>query len=137
MTAPAVIQLTEHIAQPPARVWQALTEPELMAKWWAPGDISPEVGHRFSLDMGAFGKQQCEVIEVDEPRRFAYRFGIGFLDTMIVWTLAAADGGTDLTLEHSGFDMDSPMGQQAFQGMSGGWPSILTSIEPALGEDAR
>lgn len=55
-------QLLDH---PPARVWAALTEPELQARWWSAGDIRPVVGHRFTLDMAEWGHQQCEVIEVE------------------------------------------------------------------------
>ncbi|UQU65832.1 SRPBCC domain-containing protein [Couchioplanes caeruleus] len=46
-------------------VWRALTEPELLARWWATGDIKPIVGHRFTLDMGSWGQQPCEVLEVE------------------------------------------------------------------------
>jgi uncharacterized protein YndB with AHSA1/START domain len=39
----------------PARVWRTITEPALLARWWAPGDIAPRVGHRFQLDMPGWG----------------------------------------------------------------------------------
>lgn len=47
----ATISLDQFIAAPPERVWRALTEPELLAGWWVPGDIAATVGHRFALDM--------------------------------------------------------------------------------------
>ena len=31
----------------PSTVWKALTEPELLARWWAPGDVRPVVGHNY------------------------------------------------------------------------------------------
>jgi hypothetical protein len=37
-----------------------------------------------------------------------------------------------LTLEHRGFDLDTPMGKAAFNGMGGGWPKILAKIGPTL-----
>jgi uncharacterized protein YndB with AHSA1/START domain len=134
MNETGTVRLTQHIDASPARVWDALTDPSLLATWWAAGDVAPEVGHRFTLDMGTFGAQQCEVIAVEPERRFAYTFGEGWLDTVITWTLEPSDGGTDLTLEHSGFKLDTPMGQQAYQGMGGGWPQLLPKIEQALAE---
>jgi hypothetical protein len=36
--------------------------------------------------------------------------------------------GTRLFLEHAGFDLDSPMGKAAFEGMGYGWPSVLKQL---------
>ena len=33
----------------PAKVWRALTEPELLADWLMPNDIKPLVGHDFTF----------------------------------------------------------------------------------------
>jgi len=62
MTEPGLIRCDQFIACPPETVWQALTDPELHARWWAGGDVRAEVGHRFTLDMGARGQQRCQVI---------------------------------------------------------------------------
>ena len=37
------------LAQSPAKVWRALTEPELVAAWLMPNDLRAEVGHRFTF----------------------------------------------------------------------------------------
>lgn len=132
MSEPGVIQLAQSIAYPPAAVWAALTEPALLARWWAAGDVQPQVGHRFTLDMGAWGQQPCTVLEVEPERLLAYSFGEGTLNTTITWRLQPEGTGTRLTLEHSGFDLDLPLGKMAFQGMSAGWPDVLSRIEPVL-----
>ncbi len=129
----ASITLTQDIARPVDAVWRALTEPELVAKWWAPGDIAPEVGHAFTLNMGAFGEQKCTVTAVEPQELFAYTFGEGFLNTTITWRLELIEGGTRVYFEHAGFDLDSPVGTQAYQGMGGGWPQILGQIEATVG----
>jgi uncharacterized protein YndB with AHSA1/START domain len=131
-TDPAVIRCEQLIARPPAAVWRALTEPELMARWWATGDIKPVVGHRFTLDMGAWGLQPCEVLAVEADRLIRYTFAEGSLDSTITWTLAAEGAGTRLFLEHAGFDLDSPLGRTALHGMGNGWPGLLATIEPTL-----
>lgn len=124
----SAIRLERVYPRSPAAVWRALTEPELHAKWWAPGDVRPIVGHRFELDMGAWGKQACEVLEVETERRFRYRFGIGTLDTVITWELHAEGSGTRLVLVHDGFDPSSPMAQKALEGMGAGWPRVLERL---------
>jgi len=62
------IEIEQFIAKPPAAVWRALTEPDLLARWWVAGDIRPVVGHRFTLDMGAWGPQPCQVLEVEAEK---------------------------------------------------------------------
>jgi uncharacterized protein YndB with AHSA1/START domain len=129
-----VIQLDHVYRQSPSAVWRALTTPELHARWWAPGDVRAIVGHRFELDMGPWGKQACEVIAVEPERLFSYRFAIGKLDTTISWTLTPEGSGTRLTLIHEGFDLNTPLGRQAFEGMKPGWPKVLERLEVLLGD---
>ncbi len=126
------LKLDQFIARPPMVAWRALTDPELLARWWASGDIKPVVGHRFSMDLGPWGIQRCEVLEVEEPVLLSYTFAEGLLNTKITWRLVAEGIGTRLFVEHRDFDLDSPQGRQAFKGMGDGWPSVLTRIEGAL-----
>jgi uncharacterized protein YndB with AHSA1/START domain len=130
---PATIRLDHVYKHPPSAVWKALTTPELHAKWWAPGDVRAVVGHRFELDMGQWGKQACLVLAVEPERLFQYRFATGRLDTMITWRLAPEGTGTRLTLIHEGFDLDSPLSKQAFEGMKPGWPNVLGRLAELLG----
>jgi len=132
MAEPGVIRQTRHIPEPPSRVWEALTDPALHAKWWASGDVRPKVGHRFTMDMGAWGQQQCEVLAVEPERLLSYTFAEGTLDTTITWRLEPEGEGTVLSLEHAGFDLASPMGERAYQGMGAGWEGVLARIETAL-----
>jgi uncharacterized protein YndB with AHSA1/START domain len=132
MAETETIRLSRFINHSPAKVWRALTDPEMHAKWWAAGDVKAEVGHRFTLDMGKFGQQSCEVLVVEPERLLSYSFAPGTLDTTITWRLEPEDSGTRLYLEHSGFDLDSPLAKMAFEGMGRGWPSILERIAPAI-----
>jgi len=134
MTEPGVIRVSQSIAYPPSTVWTALTDPAVHSAWFAHGDIRPVVGHRFTLDMGPFGDTPCEILAVEPERMLSYSFGAGPFLTTITWRLEACDGGTLLSLEHAGFDLDSDMGKQAYQGMGAGWSGILGRIEPALDE---
>jgi uncharacterized protein YndB with AHSA1/START domain len=125
MNAPAIIALDHYYSHAPSVVWKALTDPELHAGWWASGDVKAVVGHRFELDMGQWGKQACEVLEVEPERRLKYRFATGSLDTTITWELVPERSGTRLKLTHEGFNLDSPLGRRALEGMRPGWPRVL------------
>jgi uncharacterized protein YndB with AHSA1/START domain len=134
MIEPGQIRLSQFIDQPPAKVWQALTDPTLLAKWWSAGDVRPMIGHRFTLDMGAWGQQPCEVLAVEPDGLLSYSFAPGTLNTTLTWRLEPEGEGTRLWLEHRGFDLDSALGKTAFQGMGAGWPKVLARIAFVLSE---
>lgn len=132
MTNTKTTTCDQYLSHPPEDVWRALTTPELIARWWAPGDVAPTVGHRFSLDMDKWGTQPCEVVAVEPGRLISYVFAEGTLDTTITWQVVPEGTGTRLFLEHKGFDLDSPMGRQAYEGMGAGWPNVLRRIDGSL-----
>lgn len=136
VTAPGVVRAERFYPHSSRLVWKALTDPELHARWWAAGDVRPIVGHHFELDMGKWGKQPCQVLTVEPERLFRYRFATGSLDTIITWELAPEGEGTRLRLTHEGFDLDSPLSRQAFEGMKAGWPKVLPKLEAAISNRA-
>jgi uncharacterized protein YndB with AHSA1/START domain len=132
MSTPGIIHLQHRYAQPASAVWRALTTPELFARWWAAGDIQPRLGHRFTLDMGRWGMQACEVLALEHERLLTIRFAEGQLDTTITWRLTPDGDGTLLDFTHEGFDLNSPLGRAAFDGMKPGWPGLLARLSQVL-----
>lgn len=112
------ITVDQFVAAPPEKVWRTLVEPGLLARWWAPGDISDELGHSFTLDMPGWGPQPCTVIESSPFTKFAYTFTENWT---LTWALTAEGTGTRLILEHSGFDLDDKRSHDAFTRMGPGW----------------
>lgn len=129
-----VIECDEFLAHPPSAVWKALTDPDLMQRWWVRGDVQPVVGHEFTLDMGSWGVQACRVTAVEPERLLQYTFAESVLDTRITWRLVPEGAGTRLFLEHSGFDLDTPLGRMAYDGMGRGWPGVQKRIADILSE---
>ena len=84
--------------------------------------------------MGQWGKQPCEVVDVQPERLLKYRFSVGRLDTIITWRLTPEGSGTRLTLTHEGFNLDTPMGREALEGMKPGWPRVLERLDAALSD---
>lgn len=122
----APIEVIIDLDASPDRVWRAITTPDELARWWAAGDIAAVVGHSFDLDMGAFGSQPCEILEVAPERLLRFRFTP---DWELEWRLEPTASGTQLTMVHSGFDAESPRDAFAHQHMGEGW---RTTVLPAL-----
>jgi uncharacterized protein YndB with AHSA1/START domain len=125
------ISLEYDLPYPPARVWRALTEPELLAKWIMANDMRPLVGHSFRFKSEPTpwwdGIVRCEVLEIDPHKRLRYTWRSGPesspLDTVVTWTLTPTpSGGTRLALEHSGF---LPANAFAFDGAGKGWQRMV------------
>ena len=60
------------------RVWRAVTEPEELGHWFPAGvevDLSEGGAMRFTFPDGEMEPTDGRVIELDPPRRFAFRWG--------------------------------------------------------------
>jgi uncharacterized protein YndB with AHSA1/START domain len=140
MRDPRTIRVDEFLPHSPARVWRALTEPELLAKWLAPNDFRLVTGHRFVLRMDPIpavdfdGNTYCRVLDFEVPRRLRISWGDepGGLNTTVTWTLEPEGRGTRLFTVHDGFDPDDPLQQRARRGMGGGWPGVIGRLVRCL-----
>lgn len=117
----ASIRTEQFLPHPPARVWRALTDPALQARWLMPSDFRAEVGAHFTFDTGQWGKTHCEVLAIEPEQRLHISWKNPPLDTTVTWTLTPEGTGTRIVVEHAGFDLDDPRQVFAHQGMSGGW----------------
>jgi uncharacterized protein YndB with AHSA1/START domain len=94
----------------PEQVWQVITNRRALAVWLMDNDFEPRVGHKFRfqppLEQGVEGTIFCEVIELDEPKSLSYTWRGSFTSkpTIVTWTLVPVEGGTQLQLEHTGFE---------------------------------
>ena len=77
-------------------LWQALTDPERVPRWFLPltGDL--EVGGRYQLEGNAGG----EVLACDPPRSLAVTWEYGGQVSWVTVTLTPAGDGTRLELVH-------------------------------------
>ncbi|TPL08408.1 SRPBCC domain-containing protein [Mesorhizobium sp. B2-4-14] len=108
---PDAIEFEYDLAEPPEKVWRALTVPELLAAWMMPNDIRPQAGSRFAF-AGTEAAIECEILEAEPERllRFSWREQPGDaarqdpLDSVVTFTLARTiSGGTHLRIVHDGF----------------------------------
>lgn len=101
------------LAEPPEKVWRALTESELLAAWLMPNDFRLELGARFRLYPSAAGESvvHCRVLALEPPRllRYSWQEQQRAKDeqppprTEVTYSLAPTAVGTLLRVVHSGF----------------------------------
>lgn len=133
---PTTLRVDQFLAHPPARVWRALTEPDLIARWLMPGDFRLEVGHRYTMRArpvpatGFSGTVRAEVLdfEVERMLRINWRdtdpHSPNGADWTITWTLEPEGRGTRLFLVHEGFDPEDSLQQRSRDVMGHGWRSV-------------
>ncbi|MEU2723354.1 SRPBCC family protein [Streptomyces smyrnaeus] len=134
---PGTVRVDQFLSHPPAKVWRALTEPDLIAQWLMPCDFRLEVGHRYTMRTrpipatGFSGTVRAEVLAFEPERmlrvgwRDADPASPSSADWTVTWTLRPEGRGTRLFLLHEGFDPDNPLQQRARNAMGGGWNSLV------------
>ncbi len=113
------LHLGAELAVPAAAVFEALTEPQQLAKWWGPHrfttpslDLDLYVGGRYRLAMqppeGDLFHLQGEFLEIDAPRRLVYTFrweepDPDDVDTVVTLSLLELGGSTRLMVDQGAF----------------------------------
>lgn len=147
------IRVDEFLPHPPEKVWRALTEPRLMARWLMPNDFKLEIGHRFTFHthpipaVGFGGTGHCQVLAFEDGKmlQIAWRAAPedpSSLDSTVTFTLHPEGTGTRLLLEHDGFDPDDPyqaLSRRIMGGgtSGGGWRGIGARIAAVLTQERR
>jgi uncharacterized protein YndB with AHSA1/START domain len=93
--------LVRELRHPPARVWQALTDPEHLREW-APFDSDRNLGSVGTAQLSTVGAPTPYVAEThikraDAPKALEFNWG----GKDIRWELEPLGGGTRLTLWHN------------------------------------
>jgi uncharacterized protein YndB with AHSA1/START domain len=140
------IRIVRDYPHPPTRVWRAVTDPELVARWTVTGrsgrpvGFVPKVGTKFQLVgkpvPGWRGIVDCEVLEVDEPRllRYSWRGEENGKPTIVTYLLEPQPDGTRFTFEHTGFTglggffMAKILGAVRTKMLSVGLPAVLDDM---------
>ena len=116
----------------PEELWDALTDPERMRRWFWPVTGDFKVGGSFQLQDNAGG----EVLECEPPKRFKVTFG-GPTSLLELRLLPGSGASTELELEHSMGEPPAPGGSGALwvgPGWDGGFLALALYVSGGLPE---
>ena len=139
------LTIVRRIKASPAKVYAAITRPELMLQWWGPdagptlsveADVRP--GGRFSVVFRLMNGEEHnptgiyrEVVP-DEKVVFTWDLpGAAEPETLVTFLLKPIDGGTELTLTHEHLPDEA-----ARESHELGWRGLLDKLPPFLGDTA-
>lgn len=128
------VKLDFQFDSPIEKVWLALTDSNMLAKWVMDNDFKPVVGHHFQFRAKPSkvwdGIVESEVLAVEEPYRLSYTWVTAGVSTVVTWTLHSSNGATRLHLEHTGFESES----LSYNGARLGWVKMADQLEVVLAE---
>jgi uncharacterized protein YndB with AHSA1/START domain len=138
------LRLSRRFEAPPARVFEAWTDPRVLERWWtaadtwtdpaAEVDLRPGGSYRLSMrdaESGAVETVGGEYTEVRAPERLAYTWTWegdpelmrGSERTLVVVDFLAVGDGTEVVLTHRGF-----ADERIRDLHTGGWGACLDSL---------
>ena len=134
---PPNIELGVYLPQPTKVVWRALTEPDLIERWFArTTGFSLVEGSTFILEIEAQPPAEiaCQVISVRQGEQFSHSYtdlrGRPPARWTIHWQLRPQGRGTRVLLTHSGFNVSDSHQRMARNVAERGWRDHLL---PRLG----
>jgi uncharacterized protein YndB with AHSA1/START domain len=147
MTDTRAFEMTIEIAVSPDAVWQALTDPTEVTRWFAShADIQPGIGGKWMVSWDGNWPWNTE-IEIWEPSRHlrlvdragrpydaegkAVLTSVAAMPIAIDWYLEGQSGSTTLRLVHSGFGRGGAWDDE-YEGVSLGWLLELNGLRHYL-----
>jgi uncharacterized protein YndB with AHSA1/START domain len=134
------------IAAPPSRVFEALTDPEQLARWFTSEtcpakswQMDARLGGSYSYASGpsslvvnGVSEFKChgEITRIAPPQLLEYTwFGNWHLNpgekTVVRWELTPTASGTHVRVTHSGLAQDP----EAHKDYGGGWPGVVEKLK--------
>lgn len=151
--APSTDRIEKHLVlrAPQSRVWRAIATAGELGAWFRmalDGAIAEGVTLRGRLTHPGYEHVTVElqIVRVEPERYLAYRWHPGAVDmgvdysteptTLVEFTLAAAEGGTAVTIVESGFDALPPARRaDAFRMNERGWAGQAQNLARHLADD--
>ena len=127
-----------YIRATPERVWQALTDSDLVKRYYFGSVIDSDFrpGSPIVYKQPDTGRIDIEgeVIEADPPRRLVHTFAVRWdadvndPPTRVAWEITPMGDACRLSVTHDGFTEENA----TFESTKGGWPVILSGLKTLL-----
>jgi uncharacterized protein YndB with AHSA1/START domain len=130
------VRFVRTFPQPIAKVWAALTDPAVLAKWIGAVEIEPRAGGKFVLRFaGSSAVMTGEITRFEPPRLLEYTWTEpNYTPALVRWELAEAAGATRLALTHTA---PPEAGRSDVLGYLGGWHDYLDDLPSVLAGGER
>ena len=126
-----------YIRTTPERLWEAITDPTIRAKYNFGASVSSEwkMGAALTMGVDAMGVElgEGEILEIDPPRRLVHTMTALWSDevkaegpTRVAWDIVQVEDSCHLTVTHD------QMREGANDEIFGGWPMILSGLKTWL-----
>ncbi|MEO6580516.1 MAG: SRPBCC family protein [Sphingomicrobium sp.] len=137
------IERSIFIAAPLDKVWAAISDYREFGSWFGVMLDQPFVAGQSSTGHMSFNDRKfdwnADVVAVEPPKRLAFRWRPFAIDpdvdysaepkTLVEFTLAEQDGGTELTVVESGFNaIPASRRDEAFRMNSKGWSAQVENV---------
>ena len=112
------VRFERRLAHSPEKVWRALTERELLQRWFpsdVEGDWTTGAKLRFTFESGESEPIEGEVLTVEPPRLLEFRWG----DSILRYELTADEGGCRLVFSETFATFDLGAWRVLFEGYVG------------------
>jgi len=127
-----------YIRATPERIWQALTDSELVKRYYfgsvIESDFKPGSPIVYRQEEGGRVDIEGEIIEADPPRRLVHTFAVRWDSdvneppTRVAWEITPMGETCRLSVTHDGFTEENA----TFAQTKGGWPIILSGLKTLL-----
>jgi uncharacterized protein YndB with AHSA1/START domain len=119
-----------HYATSPDDLWRACTEPDRLARWFAPvqGELRP--GGDFTIHFDDADTPVCRVVVCEAPSRLVWEWPIGDVRSVVTAEVIADGEGARLHLRHERLS-----GAQA-AGYAAGWDTYVRRLESDVADAA-
>ena len=121
--AEVTVVFDRHYATSPEDLWRACTEPERLARWFAPvaGDL--RVGGEFSIHFDDGDVPCCRVLTCDPPSLLVFEWPISDVPTVVTVAVAGDGEGARLVLTHA------RLSTRQVAGYAAGWDTYVRSLD--------
>ena len=112
-----------HYPTTPDDLWQACTDPERLARWFAPvsGDLRP--GGRFTIHFDDADTPSCRVVTCEAPTRLVWEWPVRDVPSLVTVEVSEDGQGSRLVLRHDRL----AAGQAA--GYAAGWDTYVRALD--------
>ncbi len=117
-------------------VWNAISKQEEINQWFVHADFKAEPGYAYTFtSKGDDCSQINGVVKNANPYHLSYTWVVQNtqVETVVDWKLEAVEGGTKLTIEHTGISKyEESMAIQLFEGFGKGWIKCVADLTSYL-----